>query len=122
MTPRCSAVLPQALRDLEYSFQAFFRRVRNREPKKGFPKFKSKKTDMLRFRLPQEVRIDGSFVYVPKIGPVRAIIHRPIVGVTKSATFKQLPDGHWYVCVVVEQLVPDRHLGPCSRISAWIWA
>src|SRR4051812_21773721 len=42
--------LQQALRDLEYAFEAFFRRVRTGAKKKGYPTFKSKKTDPLRFR------------------------------------------------------------------------
>lgn len=104
--------LQQALRDLERSYQGFFRRIRNGESRKGFLKFKSKKTDPLRFRLPQHVRVEGSFVRVPKIGLVKAIIHRPIMGVTKSATFKQTPDGHWYICLVVEQVVPERQPRP----------
>src|SRR4029079_13928564 len=43
--------LQQALRDLERAYQAFFRRIRNSAKKKGFPTFKSKKTDPLRFRM-----------------------------------------------------------------------
>jgi putative transposase len=101
-----SQLLQQALRDLEHAFQAFFRRVRTGEPKKGFPRFKSKKTDPLRFRLPQHVRVEGSFVRVPKIGLVKAIVHRPITGVTKSATFKRESGGYWYITLVVEQSHP----------------
>jgi putative transposase len=36
-----SQLLQQALRDLENAFQQFFRRLRNREKKTGFPKFGS---------------------------------------------------------------------------------
>jgi len=36
--------------------------------------------------VPQDVRIDGSFFSVPKIGLIKAIVHRPIEGTTKSAT------------------------------------
>src|SRR5262249_8264443 len=79
-----------------------------------FPKFKTKKTDPLRFRIPQRVTIDGPFVRVPKIGLVPARIHRPAEGITKSATFKQEPDGHWYVCFVVEQLAPARTERPVT--------
>jgi putative transposase len=60
----------------------------------------------MRFRMPQHVWIEGSSVRVPKIGLIKAIIHRPIEGVTKSATFKQEPDGHWYVCLFTEQIAP----------------
>jgi putative transposase len=100
--------LQQALRDLESAYQHFFRRVRKGEKQKGFPKFKSRKTDMPRFRMPQDVRLDGSFVLVPKIGPIRTIVHRPLEGVTKSATFKREACGHWYVSLVTEQSLAPR--------------
>ncbi len=97
--------LQQSLRDLESAFQHFFRRARSGEKKKGFPKFKSKKRDTPRFRMPQDVRVGALWVSVPKIGDIRAIIHRPISGVTKSATFKREACGHWYVSLVVEQQI-----------------
>lgn len=100
--------LQQALRDLESAYQNFFRRIRNGEKKCGFPKFKSKHRDMPRFRMPQEVKIDGSFVIAPKIGRIRAIIHRPIEGELKSATFSQEANGHWYVSFTVQQQAPER--------------
>jgi putative transposase len=99
--------LQQALRDLDSAYQHFFRRARKGEKKKGFPKFKSRKTDPPRFRMPQDVRLDRSFVAVPKIGLIRAIVHRPLSGVMKGATFKREACGHWYISLVVEQ-----HIAP----------
>lgn len=104
--------LQQALRDLENAFEAFFRRVRTGAKKKGYPTFKSKKADPLRFRIPQDVRIEGSHVRVPKIGLMKAIVHRSIVGITKGAMFKQAPDGHWYVHLVAEQVALARQPRP----------
>src|SRR5258706_3678172 len=59
-----SQSLQQALRDLSSAYQHFFRRVRKGDKKKGFPKFKSRKTDMPRFRIPQRVVLIDSFVSV----------------------------------------------------------
>jgi putative transposase len=101
-----SQALQQVLQDLDKAFQAFFAK------RSGFPKFKSKKTDTPRFRIPQRVTLQGSFMRVPKIGLIRARIHRAVDGETKSATFKQEPDGHWYVAFVVEQAAPDREERP----------
>lgn len=103
-----SQSLQQALRDLERAYQHFFRRVRNGEKKKGFPTFTSRKTDTPRFRIPQRVTLDGSFVSVPKIGMVKLVLHRPLEGVTKGATFKRDACGHWYVSLVVEQQIAPR--------------
>jgi putative transposase len=100
--------LQQALRDLHSAYQHFFRRVRNAEKNKGFPQFKSKKADTPRFRMPQDVRVDGSFVSVPKIGLIKVILHRPLEGVTKSATFKREACGHWYISLVTEQQIAPK--------------
>ena len=98
-----SQSLQQALRDLDSAYGHFFRRVRRGAKKKGFPKFKSRKTDMPRFRIPQRVVLIDSFVSVPKIGLVKLVLHRPLEGVTKGATFKREACGHWYISLVVEQ-------------------
>jgi putative transposase len=103
-----SQSLQQALRDLDSAYQHFFRRVRKGDKQKGFPKFKSRKTDMPRFRIPQRVVLIDSFVSVPKIGVIKAIVHRPLEGVTKGATFKREACGHWYVSLVVEQQIAPR--------------
>jgi putative transposase len=100
--------LQQALRDLDSAYQHFFRRMRNGDTKKGFPKFKSKKSDTPRFRMPQGVRLDGSFFSVPKIGMIKTIVHRPLEGITKSATFKREACGHWYISLVTEQQIAPK--------------
>jgi putative transposase len=107
-----SQALQQALRDLESAYQQFFRRLKRGEKKKGFPKYKSRKTDTLRFRIPQRVSLTGNAVSVPKIGLIRAVVHRPLEGVTKGATFKREPDGQWYVCLVTEQQAAPRRERP----------
>jgi putative transposase len=103
-----SQSLQQTLRDLESAFQHFFRRVRQGQKNTGFPKFKSKKTDTPRLRIPQRVALQDSLISVPKIGLIKAIAHRPLVGVTKSATFKREACGHWYVSLVTEQQVAPK--------------
>ncbi len=96
-----SQALQQAIRDLDGAFQSFFaRRAR-------FPRFKSKKTDPLRFRVPQRVQVKNGRVYVPKIGWVRMRQSRPIEGLPKSATFKRDPLGRWFICLVTEFELPD---------------
>lgn len=107
-----SQALQQALRDLDQAYANFFRRVKQGARKVGFPKLKSKHRDTPRFRIPQRVTLDESFVHVPKIGNVRAIIHRPLDGTIKSATFKQESAGAWYVTFVVEQPAAERQPRP----------
>src|SRR5438105_3987345 len=78
-----SQLLQQVLRDLDKAFRAFF------AGQAGYPRFKSRKTDRPRFRIPQRVKVSGGKVYVPKIGWVRIRQSRPMEGEGKSATFKR---------------------------------
>lgn len=98
--------LQQAIEDLRFAFNRFFQR------KARHPKFKSKKRDRMRFRIPQRVKLSDKRIYVPKAGWVRiyqsAVVDRPI----KSTTFRQTPDGRWYASVMVEFELPDDALQP----------
>jgi putative transposase len=95
-----SQVLQQTLMDLDKAFGAFF------EKRARFPRFKSRKRSPHAFRFPQNVSIDGNSISVPKIGRVKAIIHRQPEGVLKSATIKQ-EAGKWYVVFVAHVEIPD---------------
>jgi putative transposase len=96
-----SQALQQVLKDLDRAFKNFF------EKRARFPKFKSKKKDRSRFRIPQRVKVAGGKVYVPKIGWVRIRQSQTVTEETKSATFRQEADGNWYVSLVVHFNMPD---------------
>ena len=101
--------LQQTLADLDRAFRNFFDpNIRARHPK-----YKSKKRDEDRFRMPQRVRLeDDNRIYVPKVGMVRIRKSRPIDGMTKSATFKRDACGRWFVTFVVVFEMPDAPLCP----------
>jgi putative transposase len=101
-----SQLLQQTLRDLDAAFRAFF------EKRSRFPRFKSKKRDTPRFRIPQRVKVEGGKVYVPKVGWVRIRQSQAIEGQTKSATFKRDACGHWHVTLTVAFTLPDVALPP----------
>lgn len=96
-----SQALQQALFDLRRAYRNFFER------RAGYPRFKSRRTDPLRFRIPQRVRVRGSRIYVPKVGWVRARISRPVPASVKSATFKREFTGRWFVALVAEFEGPE---------------
>jgi putative transposase len=96
--------LQQAIRDLDTAFSAFFAR------RSRFPRFKSKKRETPSFRLPAEVKVVDGHLSVPKIGLVGMVLHRPVEGTVKSATFKQDATGAWYVSLVVHFDLPDTPL------------
>jgi putative transposase len=96
-----SQSLQEALRDLDRAFVNFF------EKRARFPKFKSRKRDKARFRIPQRVTFAEGKVYVPKVGRVRIRQSQDVAEPTKSATFRREADGKWYVSVVIEFEMPD---------------
>jgi putative transposase len=89
-----SQVLQQGLKDLENAFKHFFRRVKNKE-KPGFPKFKKKGVNES-FRFPQGVKINGSEVFLPKIGWVKFRKSRDVRGIIKETTILQEGED-WFV-------------------------
>jgi len=96
-----SQALQQVLADLQRAFTNFFER------RARYPRFKSRKRDHARFRIPQRVKVVDGKVYIPKVGWVRIRQSREVDGTTKSATFRREADGHWYVSLVVEFEMPD---------------
>ena len=99
-----SQSLQQAIRDLHQAFRAFFER------RARFPRFKAKKREQPSFRIPQRVTVEGELLLVPKVGPVELVLHRPLEGTPRSATFKQDATGAWYVTLIVHLDLPDMPL------------
>ena len=116
-----SQSLQQTILDLNKAFTNFFKNPKHFK----FPKFK-KKGDKNSFRYPdlKQIKFKGLGknnmdhipgdkwnkerikVYLPKIGDVKVIVHREIVGNWKSATITE-DGGQWYICILVEETLPD---------------
>jgi putative transposase len=101
-----SQALQQTLKDLCQAFVGFFER------RARFPRFKSKKRDRARFRIPQRVKLIEGAVIVPKIGSIRIHQSQPVGLPTRSATFKRDARGHWFVVLTAEFEMPDVALPP----------
>ena len=74
-----SQVLQQTLMDLDKAFVAFF------EKRARFPRFKGRKRCLPAFRIPQNVSVADGKVSVPKVGLVKAKLHRPMESTTSTA-------------------------------------
>jgi putative transposase len=101
-----SQALQQVLKDQHRAFVNFF------EKRARHPRFKSRKWDGARFRIPQRVKIQDGKVYVPKVGWVHTRQSQPVEGTTKSATFRRDARGYWFVTLTVELEMPDVPLLP----------
>lgn len=98
-----SQALQQVLKDLYQAYDNHF----NPKMKSRLPRFKSKKRDRARFRIPQRVKVVDGSVVIPKIGAVRIRQSQPVDEPTKSATFRRSADGKWFVSLVAEFEMPD---------------
>lgn len=103
----------EALRDLDRAFQHFFRRCKQGDRRKGFPRFKSRKRGIGGFRLTGTIKVteDGRHVQLPKLGLLRVKERGYLPGPDRdvrilSATVTEQA-GHWFVSLAVEQEVAD---------------
>lgn len=96
-----ATALQSSLRDLDTSFQNFFRRVKNGE-KPGYPKFKSKKNRHQSYKskcVGTNIKVFGKAVQLPKLGLVKCRISKEVKGRILSATVSQNPSGKYFVAL-----------------------
>ena len=93
-------------RNLESAFTKFFRE------KTGFPNFKSKKNPIQSFPIPQHYTADfeNNTIKLPKIGVVKAILHRKFEGSLKVATLSKSCTGKYYISILVDDgtVIPEK--------------
>jgi len=100
-----SRALSNARIDLQTAYNNFFRKVKNKEAKKGFPKFKSKKRSKSSYRTNNQnrgIRIRKNKVGIPKVGFTKIKLHRSFTGKIKSATVSRNPSGKYFTSLLVE--------------------
>jgi len=99
-----------ALANVQMNLQAAFRHAFRKSHKKnnGFPKFKFAKHSRRSYTTNNQkgtvAIIDNKYIRLPKIGKVKAVIHRipDSSWILKSATVSQESDGRYYVSVLFE--------------------
>lgn len=98
-----------ALANTQLALQGAFRNCfdKTRKTRNGFPKFKSAKHSRKAYTTNNQhgtVAIIGNTIRLPKIGRVRAVIHRQPKAdwILKSATISQDRDGKYYAAVLFE--------------------
>ncbi|HSS97394.1 MAG TPA: RNA-guided endonuclease TnpB family protein [Terriglobales bacterium] len=105
-------VLQQSLMDLDAAYKNFFERVEKKKQgqkvKPGYPKFKAKRNDQS-FRVPQSFRLEGNTLVIPKVTPIRIVLHRPLPAESKlkSVTISKTCSGKYFASILVEMPKPD---------------
>lgn len=100
-----SQVIQQALMDLDKAYKNFF------EGRADYPRFK-RKHGKQSVRYPQRFKVEGEQVYLPKVGWVKAVLHRKIEGQMKNATVSKTKTGKFFVSIQceVEHTQPEQKL------------
>ena len=99
-----SQVLQQSLKDLDRAFHNFFDR------RGGYPHFKSKQAKQsIHYPQPKGnwLTSDGRHIYLPKVGFVRLVLHRPLEGVMKNVTVSRTKSGRYFVSIQVEMEIAE---------------
>ena len=93
--------LIQAVMDVGVAFKNFF------EGRAAYPKFR-KKSEGTSFRFPQPEQLEfgKDSIWLPKIGTVKMIVHRPVVGEIRNVTITSEGD-EWYACILVKQEISE---------------
>ena len=97
--------LQQSVIHLDEAMQRFFR-------KQGrYPRFKSRH-DRQSLSYPQRVKVvaDGRALRLPKVGDVKAVVHRDIVGKIKTVTVSRTQTGKYFASILCEDALeaPDK--------------
>jgi putative transposase len=93
-----SQALLASLVNVESAFTKFFRE------KTGFPKFKSKKNPVQSYQMPQHYTVDfeRNIIKLPKIGEIKAVLHRMFEGEMKTATISKSSTGKYFISILVD--------------------
>ena len=97
-----SQVMQQTLKDLDRAYQNFF------EKRSKYPRFKSKHNKRS-IRYPQRVKADleAERTYLPKVGWVKTVFHRPLEGKIKNVTGSRTKSGRCYASFHVGVEIAD---------------
>ncbi len=94
-----SQCLQQKCQDLDTALKSSFKSKTN---KKGFPKFKSKKTDESGIRFPN-FKFEGNRIILPKMKQgIKIKLHRELLGKKGAITLFKDKIGNFYVSILVE--------------------
>jgi len=99
--------LQNSLKDLDFAYQNFFRRVKNGDKELGFPKFKSKRDNRQSYKTNFtnnniKVLFHDNIIQLPKLKNIKSKLHREFEGKILSATVSKTPSGKYYVSFNVE--------------------
>lgn len=93
-----SQTLQEVCKRVDLAYQAFFRRVKSKDSKAGYPRFKGYgRYDSFTYPQSGFEIIDGK-LHLSKIGDIPIKQHRLIIGTIKTCTVRRTSTGKWFAC------------------------
>lgn len=95
-----SSALSNAKINLDKAFNHFFKGISQ------YPTFKSKKDNNFSYTtnfLSNNIRIEGSYLRLPKVKLVKIRLHRPVEGAIRSVTVTKNPSGQYHASILVDR-------------------
>lgn len=112
-----SLALCNVQQNLEKSYKAFFDGLKKKGPKRGLPKFKSKKVSKRSYTTNNQsstIEYKDGFLKLPKLGFVKCNLYKSLDGLIKTVTVSEPIDGVYYASVCYEiDSVASRNL--CTK-------
>lgn len=100
--------LQQTLKDLDTSYNRFFRK------QSGFPNFKSKKNKQS-FRIPQYFHLNENKIYFPKFKEgIKTVVHRKLEGKIRYATISKTKTEKYFVSIMTDYEVKKERISDNS--------
>jgi len=87
--------LQAVAKNLSLAFDRFFKKLAK------YPRFKSKYGKQS-IAFPQNVKLEGDYIVLPKLGRIYCKIHREFQGEIKTVTISKNPDGKYFASLLVE--------------------
>jgi len=89
--------LQNVLKRLDEAYQHFFRRVKTKKGKAGFPRFKgTNRYDSFTLRQ-ASWKLDGKYLTIRNVGTFKLFLSRPIQGNIKTVTIQRTKTNDWFV-------------------------
>lgn len=88
--------LRQTLQRVDEAYKHFFRRVKTKKGKAGFPRFKGKNRYDSFTLLQNSWKLEGKYLTIRNIGKLKLFLSRPIQGRIKTITIKRTPTNKWF--------------------------
>lgn len=96
--------ITNSIYNLDNSFKRFFHKLSN------YPKFKSKRNiqSYQTNYTNNNIEVLDNIIKLPKVGKIKAKVHRELIGRIINATVIKYPTNKYYVCVLVEKEIEEK--------------